>query len=144
MSVASRTIFVHLATMKEEALVQFKLMLPAGLKARVEVSATSNRRSLSQEIVATLEDRYPAPGRVFDEAKAVLAALRQDVKGYAEWSQKPLQERLDTIAAELAARGFVVDDGVKLGIVLDLLSEGLPKISAAEAAERRARSKPKP
>lgn len=61
MSVASRTNFVHLDPMKEDALVQFKLMLPAGLKARVEVAAAENRRSLSQEIVATLDEKYPAP-----------------------------------------------------------------------------------
>lgn len=61
MSVASRTIFVQYHPMKEESLVQFKLMLPSGLKARVESVAKENRRSLSQEIVATLEDAYPAP-----------------------------------------------------------------------------------
>ena len=46
--------------MKDEALLQFKLMLPAALKKRVETHAALNRRSLSQEIVTSLEKTYPA------------------------------------------------------------------------------------
>ena len=46
--------------MKDEALVQFKLLLPAALKKRLETHATLNRRSLSQEIVVALEEKYPA------------------------------------------------------------------------------------
>lgn len=42
-------------------LVQFKLMIPAALKDRVMAAAQRERRSLSQEIVATLEEKYPAP-----------------------------------------------------------------------------------
>ncbi|MGR3761082.1 hypothetical protein ACUXV3_13285 [Roseobacteraceae bacterium NS-SX3] len=47
--------------MKDEALVQFKLLLPASLKERLEAHAALNRRSLSQEIVVALEEKYPAP-----------------------------------------------------------------------------------
>lgn len=61
MSVESRTKNVHNGSMKDDALVQFKLMLPAGLKRRVEVAAHSTRRSLSQEIVAALEEKFPPP-----------------------------------------------------------------------------------
>ncbi len=42
--------------MSDEELVQFKLMLPAGLKDRASELAQANRRSLSQEIVALLEE----------------------------------------------------------------------------------------
>lgn len=47
--------------MSEKTPIQFKLMLPADLKIRVEEMASLNRRSLSQEIVAALEDKYPTP-----------------------------------------------------------------------------------
>ncbi|MEO9651652.1 MAG: hypothetical protein ABJE99_13745 [Roseobacter sp.] len=47
--------------MSENTPIQFKLMLPADLKIRVEEMASLNRRSLSQEIVAALEDKYPTP-----------------------------------------------------------------------------------
>lgn len=46
---------------KDSQLVQFKLMLPVRLKARVEQEAINNRRSLSQEIVAALEEKFPPP-----------------------------------------------------------------------------------
>ena len=121
---------------------KFIIRLPDGMRERIKAAADKNNRSMNAEVVAALEDRYPAPGRVFDEAKAILAGLRQDATAYADWSRKPMAERLAVVTAELAARGFDVDDGAKLGIVLDLFSEGLPKISAAEAAERRASRKP--
>ncbi|MDU4059453.1 MAG: Arc family DNA-binding protein [Pseudomonas oryzihabitans] len=37
---------------------QFKLRLPAELKAKVEKSATENRRSLNAELVARLEESF--------------------------------------------------------------------------------------
>jgi hypothetical protein len=61
MSVYSRTEIVHGGCMSENTPIQFKLMLPADLKIRVEEMASLNRRSLSQEIVAALEDKYPTP-----------------------------------------------------------------------------------
>lgn len=61
MSVASRTIYVHVGVMRDDHTVQFKLMIPSALKARVEEMAAVNRRSLSQEIVVALEEKFPAP-----------------------------------------------------------------------------------
>jgi hypothetical protein len=61
MSVYSRTEIVHGVFMSKNTPIQFKLMLPSGLKIRVEEMASLNRRSLSQEIVAALEDKYPSP-----------------------------------------------------------------------------------
>lgn len=61
MSVYSRTEIVHVVCMSENTPIQFKLMLPADLKIRVEEMASLNRRSLSQEIVAALEENYPTP-----------------------------------------------------------------------------------
>ncbi|MER8938707.1 Arc family DNA-binding protein [Mesorhizobium sp. M0915] len=40
---------------------QFKLRLPAALKDRIDAAAISNNRSINAEIVATLEEKYPAP-----------------------------------------------------------------------------------
>jgi hypothetical protein len=39
----------------------FRLRLPADLKARVEAAARDANRSINAEIVAALEERYPAP-----------------------------------------------------------------------------------
>lgn len=61
MSVYPRTNFVQVVIMREKTPIQFKLMIPADLKIRVEEMAALNRRSLSQEIVAALEEHYPTP-----------------------------------------------------------------------------------
>jgi FMN-dependent NADH-azoreductase len=68
--------------MQEKALVQFKLMLPAGLKARVEAAAKENRRSLSQEIVDTLEREYPAPDPVetIELTEEAIASIRSQLQ----------------------------------------------------------------
>lgn len=47
--------------MANDEIVQFKLLLPASLKARVEAAALQTRRSMSQEIVVALEEKFPAP-----------------------------------------------------------------------------------
>lgn len=39
----------------------FGVRMPADLKGRVEAAAKANSRSMNAEIVATLEEKYPAP-----------------------------------------------------------------------------------
>lgn len=41
--------------------VQYKFMIPSGLKARLEEAAHNSRRSLSAEIIARLEHTLAAP-----------------------------------------------------------------------------------
>lgn len=43
----------------QDALVQFKLMIPSRLKDAIANVAQAKRRSLSQEIVSALEEKYP-------------------------------------------------------------------------------------
>lgn len=83
MSVASRTKFVHVQHMKSESLVQFKLMLPADLKKRIEERATENRRTLSQEIVSVLERAFPTDEQLIRMSQAAqdLAQLVQEFDG---------------------------------------------------------------
>lgn len=40
---------------------KFMLRLPDGMRERIKVEAMANNRSMNAEIVATLEERYPAP-----------------------------------------------------------------------------------
>lgn len=44
-------------TLKE----QFMLRLPDGMRDRIKAAADANKRSMTQEIVATLEEAYPEP-----------------------------------------------------------------------------------
>lgn len=40
---------------------QFVVRLPDGMRDRIKAAAEANNRSMNAEIVATLEDKYPAP-----------------------------------------------------------------------------------
>ena len=109
MSISLRTIIVHHGIMKEEALVQFKLLLRAALKKRLETHATLNRRSLSQEIVVALEEKYPAaePDATSDPAARLLLWLAKRIRrrnpkpGTPRDKQAALYER---IAGDIAER----------------------------------------
>ncbi|KAE9627963.1 hypothetical protein GP644_17890 [Parasedimentitalea maritima] len=95
--------------MKDEALVQFKLLLPAALKKRLETHASLNRRSLSQEIVVALEEKHPAaePDAKSDPAARMLFWLAKRIRrrnpkpGTARYKQAALYER---IANDIADR----------------------------------------
>jgi hypothetical protein len=109
MSISLGTNIVHHASMKDEALLQFKLLLPAALKKRLETHATMNRRSLSQEIVVALEEKYPAaePDATSDPAARMLFWLAKRIRrrnpkpGSARDKQATLYER---IAGDIAER----------------------------------------
>lgn len=109
MSLAIRTENVQKEIMKDDALLQFKLMLPATLKKRVETHAALNRRSLSQEIVTALEKTYPvaAADAPSDPAARLLYWLAKRIRGRnptpgsARDKQAALYER---IADDIVAR----------------------------------------
>lgn len=44
-----------------EKLDQYMLRMPDGMRDRIKAAAEANNRSMNAEIVATLEDAYPAP-----------------------------------------------------------------------------------
>ncbi|WP_102897202.1 Arc family DNA-binding protein [Phaeobacter piscinae] len=44
--------------MTQDDRVQYKFMMPVGLKSRIEQAAHDNHRSLSAEVVARLEDSF--------------------------------------------------------------------------------------
>lgn len=60
--------------MTQEDRVQYKFMIPVGLKSRIEDAARKNRRSVSAEIVGTLEEQYPEPVSPFEEVTDAIAA----------------------------------------------------------------------
>lgn len=107
MSVYSRTEIVHDVCMSENTPIQFKLMLPADLKIRVEEMASLNRRSLSQEIVAALEEKYPSPNAADAtgiEARVLLWLAARIRKG----SPKPgsMRDRQAAVYEVLAGRSI--------------------------------------
>lgn len=61
--------------MSDDGRVQYKFMIPAALKSRIEEAAHSNRRSLSAEVVSALEEKYPEEVYSAERFLALLAEL---------------------------------------------------------------------
>ena len=53
------------------------IRLPDGMRDRIKEAADSNGRSMNAEIVATLEEKYPAPGDAGELADFIVEFLRQ-------------------------------------------------------------------
>lgn len=51
--------------------VQVNFRMPSDLKARIEAAAVANNRTTTAELVATLEEKYPAPTISADDALGV-------------------------------------------------------------------------
>ncbi|ATX64728.1 hypothetical protein [Roseinatronobacter bogoriensis] len=119
--------------MKADALVQFKLMLPAGLKTRVEASADRNRRSLSQEIVWALEERYPAP--IEESRKVTLQRLFDHLCAYPDSEQ--VVEVSGKILHALKDEGRTLTESE----LNALLVEALGAVQAHEQANKSSRTK---
>lgn len=59
---------------------QFRIRLPAELKARVEKAAETNHRSLNAEIVAALEEAFPSRIPLLERKNLTAEEIRQDLK----------------------------------------------------------------
>ncbi|RWR44970.1 Arc family DNA-binding protein [Sinirhodobacter ferrireducens] len=57
-----------MARSKNEETGQIVIRPPAGMRARIKAAAEANNRSMNAEIVATLEEKYPAPDDDLDSA----------------------------------------------------------------------------
>lgn len=59
---------------------QYTVRFPDGLRDRIKVAADANGRSMNAEIVATLEEKYPAP-EVFDQLDDMIEWLIKQDRG---------------------------------------------------------------
>lgn len=73
---------------KQSPTVQIALRLTPYLRDRIKAAAQSNNRSVNSELIATLEERYPAPLDNEAIAKDLLSILNEIYHG------KSLEERL--------------------------------------------------
>lgn len=80
----------------------FRLRIPADLKARIEQSAKSNRRSANAEIIQALEQVYPPDPSVEDVLERVHAAIAMS-ETVAFPYRKVLIDALDDLSARLSA-----------------------------------------
>ena len=129
-TIASRTKDVHSCSMSNDDRVQYKFLIPADLKDRIHAAAKANYRSMTAEITAALEEKYPAP--VIEEEPFELTPLERD--GFMEivssivnspTLSKPIKPDLEKVRpylerleAELARRKDDPDGPVKQEIQL--------------------------
>ncbi|MTH36654.1 hypothetical protein GL279_18960 [Paracoccus limosus] len=115
----------------ETPLVQFKLLLPARLKDAIAAIAQVKRRSLSQEIVATLEERYPGEQQesmVVDLPSGMLEQIKRaaDARG----------NSINQVVVDVLEREFPPPqpDRDILGVAIDLALPGVRAASSDEEA----------
>ncbi|MDK3020956.1 Arc family DNA-binding protein [Pseudodonghicola flavimaris] len=85
---------------------KFMLRLPDGMRGRIKAAAEANNRSMNAEIVATLEEKYPAPKLSGVEIVTLLiSALAQaDAEGRKELVDKLTETFSDFLPDEQASR----------------------------------------
>ncbi len=72
--------------------------MPPDLKARVKAAAEANNRSMNAEIVATLEEKYPAPNL----ASALTAMTVETVQQLSEMSSEERAKFMEGLRAQLS------------------------------------------
>ncbi len=79
------------------------MRLPDGMRDRIRSAAEANNRSMNAEIVATLEEKYPAPVVEYDPER--VAELLERMQAVLESYSEPGASQEDTWvkAAEFAA-----------------------------------------
>ncbi|KPN63062.1 hypothetical protein AKJ29_02640 [Aliiroseovarius crassostreae] len=95
---------------------KFIVRLPDGLRDRIRLAAEANHRSMNAEVVALLEENYPAPvpENVTDPAARLLYWLAKRIRrrtpkpGSARERQATLYE---TIANEIVTRMVAIERG---------------------------------
>lgn len=90
-----------------EKLDQYMLRLPDGMRDRIKTAAEAANRSMNAEIVATLEEKYPAPvpKRGGGHALRILAKLdllrRKSKMASTQEEEDKIQAQYDSAMAEL-------------------------------------------
>ncbi|SFB82155.1 Arc family DNA-binding protein [Tropicimonas isoalkanivorans] len=89
---------------------KFMLRLPDGMRERIKKAAESNNRSMNAELLATLEEKYPARD-AFDQLTEVLVILNAMIEkrlepqgGFNSRDIARFQALSDSIVADLRTR----------------------------------------
>ncbi|TNH41266.1 Arc family DNA-binding protein [Paracoccus haeundaensis] len=69
-----------MAASKREELGQIVIRPPAGMRERIKAAADANNRSMNAEIVATLEEKYPAPAFDWVDAATRVSIIANAMK----------------------------------------------------------------
>lgn len=93
---------------------QFIVRLPDGMRDRIKVAADANNRSMNAEIVATLQEKYPAPAD--PEAEAMLEWIFENIPK--EEIRSFLRQNLDKALIEKRITKQDIEDGLIPGVAL--------------------------
>lgn len=85
---------------------KFMLRLPDGMRERIKAAAEANNRSMNAEIVATLEEKYPAPrgvkpGKMLQLLAKIEVVRRKWQKVESEEKAAELQDQYDDLMDQL-------------------------------------------
>lgn len=92
-----------MTTPPSKQLDQFVVRLPDGMRDRIKAAADANNRSMNAEIVATLEEKYPAPFIRFSDLGAFLQILALGAEGM---SDEDHAEYIKLVNGELAKQAY--------------------------------------
>lgn len=87
-----------------EAADRFQVRMTSGLRDRIREAAEANNRSMNSEIVATLEEKYPAPEpATIEELEAAIRTVEELLERGGPEGQN---ERIAELGRLLAERWF--------------------------------------
>ncbi len=93
-----------------QKLDQYMLRFPDGLRDRIKAAAEANKRSMNQEIIALLEEKFPEPS---DFPESLMERIREKLGPLDERTAKTVWLAVDTavkLTSEAIQRGHPPDD----------------------------------
>ncbi|WP_104018438.1 Arc family DNA-binding protein [Roseovarius nitratireducens] len=84
----------------------YGLRMPPDLKDRVKAAAKANNRSMNAEIVATLEEKYPAP-RLSERDEALIQFMLENVP----------KDEVEAFVTDILKRRGISDDDIRDGLI---------------------------
>ncbi|NKJ03451.1 Arc family DNA-binding protein [Rhizobium sp. SG741] len=101
---------------------QFIVRLPDGLRDRIKSAAEANNRSMNAEIVATLEEAYPAPpNALFEFVKKFVDPISQESDPKRIWVLTDI------------ANAFLEGDGSELRLIPIIAKSGKNAVTFVDA-----------
>lgn len=98
---------------------RFQVRLPLGMRDRIKAAAEANNRSMNAEIVATLEEKYPAPSPA-DAIRAAFTELLNTIRSESP-NNEMLAKAIDHINSTMDAVGKDTANAIALEAASHLL-----------------------
>lgn len=87
-----------------QQLEKFIIRLPDGMRERIKAAADANNRSMNAEIVATLDERYPAPEAFDAKVERMILAIGRRITDARPGSER--DQAIEEFTSLLMASGY--------------------------------------